>query len=55
MADSVKLQVVKNGISLGSALAISISWYKNQSVLWAIFHGICSWLYVIYHVVTRHP
>ena len=54
MADySVKTQVVKSGISFGSALAIAISWTKNQAVLWAIFHGICSWFYVIYHVATR--
>jgi hypothetical protein len=54
MADtSVKTEVVKSGISFGSALAIAISWTKSQSVLWAIFHGICSWFYVVYHVLTR--
>lgn len=52
---SVRTEVVKGGLSFGSALAITISWYKNQSVLWAIFHGFCSWLYVIFHVYTRHP
>jgi hypothetical protein len=52
-AYSVRTEVVKGGISFGSALAIAISWTKNQSVLWAIFHGFCSWLYVIYHVLTR--
>ena len=52
-AYSVGTEVVKGGISFGSALAIAISWYKSQSVLWAIFHGFCSWLYVIYHVLTR--
>jgi hypothetical protein len=52
-AYSVRTEVVKGGISFGSALAIAISWWKSQSVLWAIFHGFCSWFYVIYHVATR--
>lgn len=50
---SFRNEVMKGGISVGSALAITISWWKSQSVLWAMFHGLCSWLYVIYHVVTR--
>jgi hypothetical protein len=38
-----------NGISpFGSALAIAISYTTNHSILWAIIHGILSWLYVIY-------
>lgn len=53
VAYNVRTEVVKGGLSFGSALAIAISWYKHQSVLWAIFDGFCSWLYVIYHVVTR--
>ena len=31
------------GIGFGSALAISISWSVNDSILWAILHGIFSW------------
>jgi len=50
---SVRTEVVKGGISFGSALAISISWWKNQSVLWAIVHGFCTWFYVICYVGTR--
>jgi len=42
----VRREVVKSGIGLGSALAVAISWSKSQSILWAIFHGILSWLYV---------
>jgi len=41
------------GIGFGTALAITISWSVNHSVLWAIIHGLLSWLYVIYYVVTR--
>jgi len=36
------------GISFGSALAITISYTANQSILWAIVHGALSWLFVIY-------
>ncbi len=43
--------VAKAGISFGTALAIAISWSANQSVLWAIVHGILSWVYVIYYVI----
>jgi hypothetical protein len=46
-------EVVKTGITFGSALAIAISWYTNQSILWAILHGFFSWLYVVYFALTR--
>ncbi|MCR2833115.1 hypothetical protein [Parerythrobacter lacustris] len=41
------------GIGLGSAIAVAISWSLHQSVVWAIVHGIFSWFYVIYYVLTR--
>jgi len=41
------------GISLGSAIAVTISWNQHASILWAIFHGILGWLYVIYFAITR--
>ena len=50
---SMGTEVVRSGISMGSALAIVISWSKSASVLWAIFHGMLSWVYVLYHVLTR--
>jgi hypothetical protein len=46
-------QVVKTGISFGSALAITISWSVNKSILWAILHGLLSWFYVLYFALTR--
>ena len=46
-------EVVKSGVSLGSALAIAISWSVHKSILWAIVHGILSWLYVICYALTR--
>lgn len=48
-----KREVVKSGVGFGSALAIAISWSQNHSILWAIFHGILSWIYVIYFALTR--
>jgi hypothetical protein len=50
---STKSETVRAGISFGSALAMVISWSLHKSVLWAIFHGLLSWLYVIWHVVMR--
>ena len=41
------------GLSIGNALAIAISWSLHKSILWAIVHGICSWLYVLYYVCNR--
>ena len=46
-------QVVKAGASLGSALAIAISWSEHHSILWAIVQGFLSWLYVLYYAITR--
>jgi hypothetical protein len=43
----------KVGVGFGSALAITISWSVNKSILWAIIHGFLSWIYVIYYAVTR--
>lgn len=52
MADSTA-SAASSGIGLGSALAVTISWGLYHSLLWAILHGICSWLYVIYFAMTR--
>ncbi|MGH7752668.1 MAG: hypothetical protein ACREN5_07615 [Gemmatimonadales bacterium] len=41
----------KVGIGFGTALAIAISWSANKSILWAIIHGVLSWIYVIYYAV----
>lgn len=46
-------EVVKTGVGFGSALAITISWSVHKSLLWAIIHGILSWIYVIYYAITR--
>ena len=46
-------QTVKSGITFGSALAMVISYTTWESVGWAIFHGLLSWVYVIYFLL-RH-
>ena len=44
-----RVAVAKAGVFFGSALAIAISWSANKSILWAIIHGLLSWIYVIYY------
>ena len=44
-------KTVKTGITFGSALAMVISYTTWHSVGWAIFHGLLSWVYVIYFVI----
>ena len=40
------------GIGFGAALAITISWSVNKSIVWAIIHGLLSWLYVIWYAIS---
>lgn len=44
-------EFIKSGITMGSALAMVISFNLNQSVLWAIIHGLLSWVYVLYYLL----
>lgn len=48
----VRRETVKAGIGLGTALAVAISYVHNGSIIWAIVHGILSWLFVIYAAIT---
>lgn len=50
---SARIEVARSGVSLGSALAIAISWSVNKSILWAILHGLLSWIYVVYYAIVR--
>jgi len=45
--------VIHSGIGLGSVVAVTCSWERNKSILWAILAGFLSWLYVIYFAITR--
>ena len=49
----VRQTIINNGIGLGGAIAVAISWSRNTSILWAIIHGILGWLYVIYAFFTK--
>jgi hypothetical protein len=49
----IQREAVKSGVGFGSALAIVISYSAHKSVLWAIIHGLFSWLYVAYFLLTR--
>jgi hypothetical protein len=33
---------------IGIVWAAVISWDRNHSILWAIFHGWCNWFYIVY-------
>ena len=49
--DSSISNPVKTGITMGSVLAMIISYTHWQSIGWAIFHGFMSWGYVIYYLI----
>ena len=53
MAKESTTTAAKAGIGFGTALAISISWSVNKSILWAILHGLLSWIYVIYYAIKN--
>ena len=44
----------KVGVGFGTALAITISWTANHSILWVIIHGILGWIYVIYYLIRYY-
>ena len=48
------MTVAKAGIGFGTALAITISWSANKSLVWAVIHGILSWIYVVYYALVYH-
>jgi hypothetical protein len=48
----IRIAGAKYGATFGSALAIAVSYSNNHSLVWAIVHGILSWLYVIYFAIV---
>jgi hypothetical protein len=44
---------IREGFGFGSALAIAVSYANNHSIIWAIIHGLFSWLYVAYFVLLK--
>lgn len=49
----IQQTVLKNGVGIGSVIAVVISWDRNKSILYAIVHGVLGWLYVIYFAIVR--
>lgn len=47
--------VVRDGVGLGSVIAVVCSWQRNRSIVWAILAGLLSWFYVVYFAATRRP
>jgi len=45
----VTVQIGNSGLTLGSVIAVVISWSINHSIWWCILHGIFGWFYVIYY------
>lgn len=45
--------VVRDGVGLGSVIAVVCSWQRNRSIVWAILAGLLSWFYVAYFAITR--
>jgi len=38
---------------IGLIMAMIASWSRNASILLCVGHGLASWIYVVYFVVTR--
>lgn len=36
---------------IASILAVMVSWYFNHSILWAIFHYMFGWIYLVYSLL----
>lgn len=41
------------GITLGSVIAVVLSFERNHSILLAAVHAIFSWAYVVYFILSR--
>lgn len=46
-------RTVQRGVTFGSTLAMVVSYVANESILWAIIHGLLSWFYIIYFIIKR--
>ena len=51
MSNKATVAIGSNGIGLGSALAVVLSWTMHGSIGWAFLHGIFGWAYVIYYAI----
>jgi len=51
---SASSSTASSGISLGSAIAVAVSWSLYHSLTWAVIHGLFGWGYVAYFYFTRN-
>jgi hypothetical protein len=50
---STTTKTVESGVEFGTVMAIVLSWSTNHSILWAILHGLLSWVYVVYWAIWQ--
>ena len=46
------VNVIRQGLTMGTALAMICSFGVNKSIIWAVVHGVLSWIYVIYFAMA---
>lgn len=54
-SDNDVRETVQYALTFGNIIAVVTSWSRNKSVFWALIHGILSWVYVIFFLLTRKP
>lgn len=52
-AGGPSVELYGGGLTIGSILAVYLSWKRNESVIWAIIHFLLGWIYVIYNLLTK--
>lgn len=50
-AKNLSIKIGSDGVTVGAALAMIISYVKWQSIGWALLHGLLNWVYVIYYII----
>jgi hypothetical protein len=40
-------------ITIGSIIAVLMSWHINHSILWAFIHFFFSWVYIVYALIMH--
>jgi hypothetical protein len=49
MLNSIEYKV--DIMTIGSMLAVAISWSIHHSVMWSAVHGVFGWFYVAYYLL----
>ena len=51
VSKDISIKIGSDGLTVGAALAMIISYVKWQSIGWALLHGVLNWVYVIYYII----